>query len=220
MAFNSGGGSGGPQQQVLIGDLTLTPEDPTLEGSNYEVVVEALGDGNAESPLNLPVTRSWTGSAYGGTEGANIYPSPNDTTSSLTTFTFVSPGTYFIQCTASYGLASDNPQTQSIVVLVTELVVPETYGAYQTIEVYPNPEDLNIPTGSVPAFTVRRKIEKNNTVIVHTPVPTGSRGSNTISGGGFLIPEDLSEIQKENVKIIINNLHSKNAFPTPENITE
>ncbi len=206
---------------IYIGDLTITTTTPYYQGGNYVLVAVAVGDGDPEQGA-FHVTRSWTGSLLSDGDGSpsNIYPSPNDTTGSATEFTFNDPGTYLIQCTGSSGIANDSPQSASIIIYIAGQPEPVNYGAYQTIEVYPNPEDLNIPSGSVPAFTVRRKIEKNNTVIVHTPIPTGSRGSNTISGGGFLIPEDLSEIQKENVKIIINNLHSKNAFPTPENITE
>ena len=39
-------------------------------------------------------------------------------------------------------------------------------------------------------------------------------GANALSSMGFLIPDDLSEIQKDNALTIINELRSKRAFPT------
>ena len=47
----------------------------------------------------------------------------------------------------------------------------------------------------------------------NTPTTIGSQGYLTQTGGGFLIPKDLSEIQTSNALNIINQLRQKNAFP-------
>ena len=50
-------------------------------------------------------------------------------------------------------------------------------------------------------------------MIKNAQAPKGSRGTLTPTGGGFLIPKDLSEIQKGNALNIINQLRQKNAYP-------
>ena len=47
--------------------------------------------------------------------------------------------------------------------------------------------------------------------------PSGSRGILTPSPGGFLIPNELTEQQKENVQSIITKLRLRNAFPDEDN---
>jgi len=42
--------------------------------------------------------------------------------------------------------------------------------------------------------------------------PSGSKGVDTLTGGGFLIPNDMTPIQKDNALNIINNLRAKRAF--------
>ena len=70
--------------------------------------------------------------------------------------------------------------------------------------------------GEVKKFTVRRQIEADDKVMLKniTP-PSGSRGRQTPSGQGFLIPNDFSEVQKSNALNIINQLKAKNAFDKP-----
>ena len=70
--------------------------------------------------------------------------------------------------------------------------------------------------GEVKKFTVRRQIEADDKVMLKniTP-PSGSRGRQTPSGQGFLIPNDFSEVQKSNALNIINQLKAKNAFNKP-----
>ena len=70
--------------------------------------------------------------------------------------------------------------------------------------------------GEVKKFTVRRQIEADDKVMLKniTP-PSGSRGRQTPSGQGFLIPNDFSNIQKNNALNIINQLKAKNAFDKP-----
>ena len=50
-----------------------------------------------------------------------------------------------------------------------------------------------------------------------TKTTLGSQGYLTQTGGGFLLPTDLSTTQKQNALNIINELRSKNAFPGSNN---
>tara|TARA_R110000803_G_scaffold10897_2_gene33147 strand:+ start:1743 stop:9152 length:7410 start_codon:yes stop_codon:yes gene_type:complete len=75
-------------------------------------------------------------------------------------------------------------------------------------------EVLNgLNNGSVTRFTIRRQVEDETSVMAYniTP-PSGSEGVNTLTGGGFLIPDDMSQTQKDNALNIINNLRAKRAF--------
>jgi hypothetical protein len=49
-------------------------------------------------------------------------------------------------------------------------------------------------------------------MVFQTP-PFQSYGAQTKTGDGYLIPEDLSESQKNNVQTIINQLQQQNAVP-------
>jgi len=80
------------------------------------------------------------------------------------------------------------------------------------IYVYPNPEDYNISEGKIWAFTIRRRVDADNSVIVYQSPPVGSDGFLTLSDSGFLIPNDFNQIQKDNVATLINNLKEKNVF--------
>ena len=66
----------------------------------------------------------------------------------------------------------------------------------------------------VTKFTIRRQLEDETSVMGYNiSPPSGSEGAFTPSGPGFLIPDDLTTIQKDNALNIINNLRAKNAFP-------
>ena len=86
------------------------------------------------------------------------------------------------------------------------------------LRVTPDPvTTLNgIPGGAITKFTVRRQLEADDKVMIKniTP-PSGSKGVETPSGQGFLIPNDFSETQKSNALNIINQLKAKNAFNKP-----
>lgn len=86
--------------------------------------------------------------------------------------------------------------------------------SYETIYVSPDPSTLEtpIPGGNIYSFTIRRRNETSNKVMVYSSPPSGSKGIRTLSGGGFLIPEDLTKTQKDNVLNIINQLKQKNSF--------
>lgn len=86
------------------------------------------------------------------------------------------------------------------------------------IQVTPDPNvTLNgLLLGEVKKFTVRRQIEADDKVMLkNIPPPSGSKGIETPSGQGFLIPNDFSEVQKSNALNIINQLKAKNAFNKP-----
>ncbi len=80
-----------------------------------------------------------------------------------------------------------------------------------------------LDSGAITKFTVRREVEQDNRVMIRNiTAPSGSKGTRTQSGGGYIIPNDLSLQQKENAVNIINQLRAKNAFPvtTPNATTQ
>ena len=86
------------------------------------------------------------------------------------------------------------------------------------IQVSPDPvTTLNgLLLGEVKKFTIRRQIEADDKVMLQNiNPPSGSRGVETPSGQGFLIPNDFSQTQKSNALNIINQLKAKNAFNKP-----
>jgi len=83
---------------------------------------------------------------------------------------------------------------------------------YDKIEVTPDPSTLEIPNGQINQFTIRRRTEADDRVIVYQSSPSGSQGFRTLSGQGYLIPNDLSPTQKRNVQTMISQLTAKNQF--------
>lgn len=84
------------------------------------------------------------------------------------------------------------------------------------LNVTPNPQDVlnGIDGGAITKFTIRRQLENDSKVVIkNQPPPPNSLGTLTQTRGGFLIPDDLSETQKNNALNIINQLRQKNAFP-------
>ena len=86
------------------------------------------------------------------------------------------------------------------------------------VRVTPDPTEtlIGLPGGEITKMTIRRQIEADDKVMLKnvTP-PSGSKGVQTQSGQGFLIPNDFSETQKSNALNIINQLKAKNAFNKP-----
>ena len=93
-------------------------------------------------------------------------------------------------------------------------VLPER--RFDRIGVTPDPSTLEtpIPSGSIYQFTVRKRVNADDRVIVYQTPPINSAGSQTPSGDGFLIPDDFTQIQKGNVQTLINALKSQNAVAT------
>lgn len=89
-----------------------------------------------------------------------------------------------------------------------------TVGVYDTLRVYPNPSTLTnkIPNGAILNYTIRRKVDNDQSVIVFQSAPANDQGYQTLSGPGYLIPNDFTEIQTRNALTLINNLKAKNAF--------
>jgi hypothetical protein len=83
---------------------------------------------------------------------------------------------------------------------------------YDKIEVTPDPSTLFIQGGIITNFTIRRRTESDDRVIVYQSSPSGSQGFKTLSGQGYLIPNDLSPTQKRNVQTMISQLTAKNQF--------
>jgi len=105
-------------------------------------------------------------------------------------------------------------QTQkgSIAPVLHSSIVQNTI--WNKLKVTPDPStiDIPIPKGEVYQFTIRRRVEADDRVIVFQTPPSGSKGFKTISGQGYLIPNDLTPTQKRNVQTMIGQLNSKNLF--------
>jgi hypothetical protein len=89
-------------------------------------------------------------------------------------------------------------------------VVPSSL--IDTLIVHPDPSTFNIPSGQVHSFTIRRRNQADNRVVIFQTPPIGSQGILTPSVSGFLIPDDFNEIQKHNTLTLIDQLKGLNAF--------
>jgi hypothetical protein len=91
----------------------------------------------------------------------------------------------------------------------------KTNRIYNRIHVTPDPSTITlpIPNGEIYNFTVRRRVNADDRVIVYQTPPVNSFGKQTITPGGYLIPNDLTLIQKNNIKTIVNQLMSQNVVP-------
>ena len=87
---------------------------------------------------------------------------------------------------------------------------------YDRVIVNPDPATLalQIPSGSIYNMTIRKRVNTDDRVVLNQISPSGSRGSITPSGDGYIIPNDLSSIQRRNVNELIIKLKSNNAFTT------
>jgi len=81
---------------------------------------------------------------------------------------------------------------------------------WNILNVTPDPSTLNIPNGEILNFTIRRRVEADDRVIMFQQSPSGSSGIKTPSGQGYLIPKDLTATQKRNVQTMINQITAKN----------
>jgi hypothetical protein len=87
---------------------------------------------------------------------------------------------------------------------------------FDRLFVEPNPATLAepIPNGQIYQFTVRRKINADDRIIIYQTPPINALGSQTPTGDGYLIPNDFTPIQKKNVQTLINQLKNQNAVNT------
>ena len=85
---------------------------------------------------------------------------------------------------------------------------------FDRVVVYPDPNSLAnpIPKGRIFGLTLRKRKEADDRVVLNANQPSGSAGAQTLSGDGYLIPNDLTDIQQRNVQKIINKLKSENSF--------
>ena len=85
---------------------------------------------------------------------------------------------------------------------------PDLPNVYDRINVSPDPSVVldGVVDGAIYRFTVRRRINTGNKVIL-------TQSNQYSTGDGFLIPNDLSLTQKENVQDIVNSLKGLNVFP-------
>ena len=67
-------------------------------------------------------------------------------------------------------------------------------------------------------FTIRRRVNADDRVIIYQTPPRNAYGINQSSEGGFIIPGDFTAQQKRNALTLINQLRSQNAF-TQDNST-
>jgi len=90
----------------------------------------------------------------------------------------------------------------------------QTVKLFNKLYVTPDPSALSnlIPTGSISAFTVVKRENSDDRVIVNTRIPSGSNGNLTPSGEGFIVPNDMTTTQKRNVLTMINQLKSQNTL--------
>jgi hypothetical protein len=63
-------------------------------------------------------------------------------------------------------------------------------------------------------FTIRRKINADDRIIIYQTPPINALGSQTPTGDGYLIPNDFTPTQKKNVQTLINQLKNQNAVNT------
>ena len=107
-----------------------------------------------------------------------------------------------------------NPSTVDIYRDPSQVWIPDPGYIYDRLRVVPDPKTLKkpIPGGAIKNYTIFRRVNADDRVIVEITPPTGSKGIQSPSGDGFLIPNDLTEIQKRNVQTVITQLKSSNAF--------
>lgn len=84
---------------------------------------------------------------------------------------------------------------------------------FNIVNVTPNPNDFNIPNGTVNNFTIRRRVNADDRVIIYQQAPSGSQGAESYSPQGYIVPDDMTITQKKNIQTMINQLQEKNAFP-------
>lgn len=108
----------------------------------------------------------------------------------------------------------NNPYNPALIYSFGILPISLIENVYDTFQVYPDPSTLTnkIPNGLITNYTIRRKVDNDQSIIVFQSAPAGDQGYQTLSGPGYLIPNDFTEIQTRNALTLINNLKAKNAF--------
>tara|TARA_R110002012_G_scaffold30399_4_gene92300 strand:+ start:5 stop:1633 length:1629 start_codon:yes stop_codon:yes gene_type:complete len=93
---------------------------------------------------------------------------------------------------------------------------------YDTLKVTPDPSELAIPilSGSIMSATIRKRVDNDTKIVLDLSQPDGAKGILTPSGDGYLVPDDLTDTQRDNVQKIINVLKSQNSFTNPPDANE
>ena len=92
---------------------------------------------------------------------------------------------------------------------------PNKINIYDEIHVHPDPLNFNFTNNLIYNFTIRRRVNADDRVIIYQSAPPNSRGIQTITPSGYIIPGDFSPTQNRNVLTLINQLKAKNANPAP-----
>ena len=180
------------------------------KGNGYELnpssfVVNLIGTGY-EVGMQITITAAEINFAFGSTISTNIVITLDS--SMVNTGGFSNPWT---------GQLELNPGCGAISAAYDTYPRGEVAFSLPTfIKTDRNPSEvlLGLTGGSISKFTIRRQIENEQKVLLkNIPTSQNSQGFLSQTGGGYLIPKDLSEIQKENALNIINQLRQKNAFP-------
>ena len=87
---------------------------------------------------------------------------------------------------------------------------------FDRVKVSPDPSTLEQPItdGEIYNFTIRRRVNADDRVIIFQTPPKNVEGAATPSPSGYLVPADMTPIQKRNVRSLITQLNAKNAFPS------
>ena len=87
---------------------------------------------------------------------------------------------------------------------------------FAKINVYPDPQSITPSIQAIDGFQIKRRVNADDRVIIYQSPPPKSKGSLSPSGEGFIIPNDLTAVQKLNVQSLITQLRAKNSFPPDE----
>lgn len=80
------------------------------------------------------------------------------------------------------------------------------------IHTHPKPSEVPEMSTVINGFTIRRRVNADDRVIIYQTPPSGAVSVNQATEGGYLIPSDFTEQQKRNALTLINQLKEKNAF--------
>ena len=143
-------------------------------------------------------------------------PAESATSASIQYFTqdFTVTGVSLFVATGS-DLNPGNPSDYSVCAeQLCYLPGSKSVNTYSKIIVTPDPSTLvqKIDDGEIYAYTHRKRSNADDKMMVFSNPPSGSRGIQTPSNDGFLIPNDLTKTQKRNVATLINQLKAKNVF--------
>ena len=169
---------------------TTTTDDPNGSGGSGLVVTVSQSNG---LPTNVIPTTAGSGYNWGDIVRVNMPTGYDD---------------FFIEIPVQAYAQYDCQHTGST------SHVGQFGGIADKIFVHPNPKQAlyGIKEGEITRCTFRKRTYTDQAVTLEMDPPSGSLGVKTPSGDGYLIPSDLSRVQKRNALSVINTLNSQNAF--------